>query len=106
MLRIYDDCLEMLREVEGMAVAIERRDRDRARQVRRSGASVHLNVAEGSGCRGGTRRMRYQDALGSARETVANLEGAAAVGFVRPMSPQLRGHFNKIIGTLVTILHK
>ena len=106
MLRIYDDCLEMLTEVEGMAVMIERRDRDRARQLRRSSSSVQLNVAEGSGCRGGTRRMRYQDALGSARETVANLEGAAAVGFVPPMSASLRRSFNRIIGTLVNILHK
>ena len=41
-----------------------------------------LNLSEGSGSRGGTRRERYQNALGSARETGACLDVAVALGYV------------------------
>jgi Transposase IS116/IS110/IS902 family len=53
MLRIYPVCLEMVREVRPYADRIARFDRDLARQLRRSCTAVPLNVAEGSGLRGG-----------------------------------------------------
>ena len=105
MLRIYRDCVEMVREVGPLIDSIGRFDRDAAKQLERSSLSVVLNVAEGSGNRGGTRRARYDDALGSARETLANLEVAEARGRVAPMSPGLRNRFDHIIGVLVKILH-
>ena len=103
MLRIYDVCLEMVREVAVMADAIGERDRDQARQLRRSAASVVLNLAEGSGSRGGTRRARYENARGSARESWANLEVAEAIGYVR-IDAVIRGRFDHIIGTLVRLV--
>jgi len=106
MLRIYDVCLEMLRDVRPLADRIGRFDGDHARQLRRSSLSVQLNVAEGSGSRDGNRRLRYQNALGSARETVANLEAAAAVGYIEQVDANLRRRFDHIIGTLVNILYK
>ncbi len=105
MLQIYPVCLDMVREVAKLAEAISKFDRDHARQLRRSCLSVSLNVAEGSGSRGGTRRARYDNALGSARETVANLESAEAIGYVGPMDPDLRNKLNHIIGVLVKIVH-
>ena len=105
MLRIYPVCIDMVREVAGLAESISKFDRDQARQLRRSCLSVSLNVAEGSGSRGGTRRARYDDALGSARETVANLESAEAIGYIGPMDPNLRGKLDHIIGVLVKIVH-
>ena len=58
-------------DAAGMAEAIERRDGDLARQLRRAAASVALNVAEGMGNTSGHKRQRYQTALGSAREVIA-----------------------------------
>ncbi|HUH01246.1 MAG TPA: four helix bundle protein [Kofleriaceae bacterium] len=78
-------------------------DRDQARQLRRSSVSVVLNVAEADGSRGGTRRARYDNALGSARETLANLEAAEAIGYLGPMDAALRNRFDHIIGTLVRL---
>ena len=46
MLRIYGVVLEMIAGVAGIAEAIEKRDSDLARQMRRAAASVALNTAE------------------------------------------------------------
>ena len=104
MLRIYPVCLQMARDVRPLADCIAQFDADHARQLRRSSMSVALNVAEGSGSRGGNRRARYENALGSARETVANLEVSAAVGYIGPIEQALVGRFNEIIGTLVKLV--
>ncbi len=105
MLRIYSVCLHMVRDVRPFADQIARLDRDHARQLRKSSMSVPLNVAEGSGSRGGRRRARYDDALGSARETLANLEAAEAVGYIRGVDPALRNRLDHIIGTLVKLVY-
>lgn len=105
MLRIHEVCLQMVRDVRPMAEAIGERDRDQARQLRRSMTSVVLNLAEGYGSRGGTKRARYENALGSARETLANLEVAEAIGYVGPLEPVVRERFDQIIGTLVMLVY-
>ena len=89
MLRIYPVCPAMVREVRPFAERIARFDRDLARQLRRSSTAVPLNVAEGSGLRAGRRRQAYEIALGEARETLANLEAAEAIGYVPPIDGQL-----------------
>ena len=88
MLRIHDVCLAMVRDIRPYADRIARFDRDLARQLRRSCTSVPLNVAEGSGLRGGRRRLSYEYALGSARETLANLEVAEAIGYLPSIEPR------------------
>jgi four helix bundle protein len=82
MLRIYSVILEVLRGLRPVVAAIEEKDRDLARQLRRASTSVALNCSEGSGSHGGTRRERYRNALGSARETGACLDAALALGYV------------------------
>lgn len=104
MLRIYSVCLEMVRDVRVLADAVARVDRDHARQLRRASMSVPLNVAEGCGSRGGTRRARYDNALGSARETLAGLEAAHAAGYIGDIEHAVRDRFNHIIGTLVRLV--
>lgn len=104
MLRIYDVCLEMVRGVRPMIDAIGTFDRDQARQLRRSAVSVPLNIAEGSGVRGGNRRVRYETALGSARETRANLQVAVAAGYLETLDRALDDQLNHIIGTLVKLV--
>ncbi len=102
MLRIYPVCLEMVREVAGLAIVIKLHDRDLCRQLQRSSVSVVLNLAEGSAVRDGRRRVRYGDALGSALETRAGVEVASALGYIGSVDEALLGRFRHIIG----VLHK
>ena len=105
MLRIYNVALVMVRESRPLADQIARHDKDQAQQLRRSSLSVVLNIAEGSGCRNGLRRIRYQNALGSAREPLANLEAAQAVGYIDAVPDDLRNRFAHIIGVLVKLVY-
>ena len=103
MLRIYDDMLEVIRALRPLLVAIERRDPDLARQLRRASSSVALNLAEGSGSFGGTRTTRYRTALGSARETLSCLQVADAFGYVETTPNNLHNLMNRVLGTLVRV---
>ena len=104
MLRIYDTCVEMVAAVRFKAEAIGKFDRDLARQVKRASCSVPLNVAEGSGVRGGNRRLRYETALGSARETRAGLQVAVAAGYLASLDRNLDDQLDRIIATLVKLV--
>jgi len=103
MLRIYEDMLSALKTMRPIVAAIERRDSDLARQLRRASSSVVLNLAEGSGSFGGVRRARYRTALGSARETLACLEVAGACGYVEALPQGLLHAMNHVVGTLVRV---
>jgi four helix bundle protein len=103
MLRIHDDMLDVIRSMRGALGAIDKRDADLARQLRRAASSVVLNIAEGSGSFGRVRTVRYRTALGSARETLACLQTAEAFGYVEPISSGMLEIMNRIIGTLVRV---
>ena len=103
MLRIYPIVLETLSSVRGLIVQIERRDSDLARQLRRAGASVALNLAEGMYSRGKNRQARYHTALGSARETLACLEVAHALGYVAMLDAAVVARLRRVVGTLVRL---
>jgi four helix bundle protein len=64
---------------------------------------VLLNISEGSGSTGGTRRERYRNALGSARETGACLEAALALGYVEEVDAVLLDRLDKVRATLVKV---
>ena len=76
MLRIYSFIIETLRLLVGLFEEIARDDSDLGRQLRRAGASMALNVAEGMGVSGGNQKLRFRTALGSAREVGACLDVA------------------------------
>jgi four helix bundle protein len=103
MLRIYSDMLDALRIMRPLATALDRRDPDLARQLRRASSSVALNLAEGSGSFGRVRTARYRTALGSARETMACLQVAEACGYVEAMPRGLLDAMNRVVGTLVRV---
>ena len=103
MLRIYEDMLSAIATMRPMVDAIERRDADLGRQLRRAASSVVLNLAEGSGSSGRVRLARYRTALGSARETLACLRTAEAFGYVTGVGQTLMADMNKVIGTLVRV---
>ena len=101
MLRIYAVIIEVLVELRPVVTAIELHDRDLARQLRRAATSIALNTSEGSGCSGGTRRERYRNALGSARETAACLDSALALGYVDALDGSLLDRLDHVRAVLV-----
>ena len=101
MLRIYTTAIEVIERLRPVVAKIEAHDRDLARQLRRAASSVALNISEGSGSRGGTRRERYHNALGSARETGACLDVAAAFGYVENLDAGLLDRLDRVRATLV-----
>ena len=103
MMRIYDTMIEVLVGLRPVVVAIEGHDRDLARQLRRAASSVALNLGEGSGSHGGTRRERYRNALGSARETGSCLDVAVACGYVGSVDAGLLDRLDKVRATLAKV---
>jgi four helix bundle protein len=101
MLRIYGVILEVLRELSPVVTAIARHDKDLARQLRRASTSIALNCSEGSGSHGGTRKERYQNALGSARETGACLDAALALGYLEAVDASLLDKLDHVRAVLV-----
>ena len=78
----YDVALDMVRALRPLLVALERHDRDLARQARRAATSVPLNLAEGNRRKGGNRLQLFRIAAGSADEVRAALQVARAWGYV------------------------
>src|SRR5579864_9288573 len=104
MLRIYTTIIDFLRELRPLISQIETHDRDLARQLKRAASSIALNTSEASGCNGGTRRERYRNALGSARETGACLDVALALGYVNQVDANLLDALDHIRATLFRIV--
>ena len=101
MLRIYTTVINLLQALRPIVSQIEAHDQDLARQLRRAAASIALNTSEGSGSSGGTRRERYRNALGSARETGACLDVALAFGYVDEVDAGLLDALDHVRATLV-----
>jgi four helix bundle protein len=106
-LRIYDTTIEMVRTVGGFARLVERKDPDLARQMRRASASVPLNLSEGLYSQGRNREARLYNAMGSAKETLACIDVAAALGYVPEQAavPE-RGRLDHIVATLWKLIHR
>jgi four helix bundle protein len=101
MLRIYPVVLQFVQRVAPVIERIGKRDPDLARQMRRSLASVPLNVAEGSHSPGKLRALRYANAAGSMRETMAGFDTAAAFGYIAQVDEESAAMARQIVGTLV-----
>ena len=106
MLRIYGVILEVVGELRPVIQALERRDSDLARQMRRAASSVALNTAEGMYSLGKNRRARYHNALGSMRETLACIEVGTALGYLDSVDDGVVDRIRKIIATLVRLVGK
>jgi len=100
MLNIYADALVMLERLAIDIATIERHDTDLARQLRRAGASVVLNIAEGSYARGGNRKALYNVALGSAKEVRAALDVARAFRYLTAIDESIAARLNVICAVL------
>src|ERR1700760_3133296 len=99
MLRIYADVIAALGEMRPVMKEVELADGDLARQLRRAGASVPLNLAEGCSGHGRNRALRYSTALGSAREVVACLDVARTLYEIE-VGEGVRDTLDRICATL------
>ena len=106
MLTIYPVILETIQMLRPMMGRIDRHDRDLGRQLRRAASSVALGVAEGMYSRGKNRAARYHTALGSARETMACLEVAVAMGYLEQADAVVVDRLGRIVGTLVRLVQR
>src|SRR5260221_13471476 len=100
MLRINTTIIDVWRMLRPVIARIEAQDRDLARQLRRASSSMARNTSEGSGSSGGTRRERYRNALGSARETGACLDVSLALGYVEEIDAVLLDALDRVRATL------
>ena len=82
-MKIYQLLIEMVKKVCALSRKVQQHDPDLARQMRRACTSVPLNAVEGWHGHGGNRVARFNTAMGSARETLACLDVAVAVGYLR-----------------------
>ena len=78
----HDLALELVCALGRVLPRITRKDKDLSRQLRRSAASVVLNLAEGANSDPGNRQARYANAAGSAKETQSALIVAEAWGYI------------------------
>ena len=103
-LKIYPVVLDLVRRLAPLIRLLRARSSTLADQMERALISVPLNVAEGAYSRGKNRQARFQSAAASARETLACLETAEAMGFIGPLDPELGALFHRVIGTLVRLI--
>jgi four helix bundle protein len=103
-LEIYPIVLELVRKVRPYLAVLRARSASLGDQLERALTSVPLNLAEGAYSRGRNRQVRYQSAVASAREALACLETAEALGWVGPLEPELGALFQRVIGTLVRLV--
>jgi four helix bundle protein len=105
-LKIYPVVLELVRRLAPSLRVVRARSASLGEQMERALVSVPLNVAEGAYSRGRNRQARYHSAAASAREVLACLETAEALGIAGPIEPELVALFNRVLGTLVSLARR
>jgi four helix bundle protein len=106
--RVYDEMIEMVREVSGFARRVAKSEPDLARQMRRACTSVPLNFSEGMCSRGRNREARLSNAMGSARETYASLEVSVAAELL-PANDDVAAALKRldgIVAVLWVLIHR
>ena len=103
MLRIYPVVLDWVASVVSCLDGVARHDRHLADQLRRSSTSVALNLAEGMAGVGAVKANCYRIALREMRESVAAIELAERLGYVRPLGDEAAARQHRIVGTLVRL---
>jgi len=105
-LEVYTRALAAITSLRSVVAQLARQDRSLADQLRRAASSILLNIAEGYGCSGGNKRLRYTTALGSQREVIAALDSALGWGLVTvEQHRELFVRFNHIGAMLWRLLH-
>jgi four helix bundle protein len=103
MLRVQHLVLDIIRQLHPVLTVLRRKDRSLEDQLRRAITSVALNLAEGFGCNGGNKNLRYQTALGSLDEARMALQVAIAFGYVPSLDPSLEKQLQDATYMLVSL---
>ncbi len=103
MLRIYPVILDWLSALTPIIASIRTVDSNLADQLRRSSASVALNVAEGTGATGGRKRNSYRIALAEMRESMAAIEIATRLAYTEALDDDAEDRQQKIVATLIKL---
>lgn len=103
MLRIYPIALDWLKGLRPLIERIARFDRELAKQLRRSSASVILNLGEGMHSRGGHRTNAYGVALREMGESYSALQAAQVLGYIKALEPAFEAQCRRLLGTLVKL---
>ena len=98
-LKIYQDAIQLIRELQKVIVEIARHDADLGKQMKRAMTSIALNIAEGENRRDGHGRARFATAMGSANEVRACLEVGEALGCIDAHESE-RDQLDRIARTL------
>jgi four helix bundle protein len=105
-LPIYERARRALVSLGPVATRLGSHDKDLANQLRRASASILLNLAEGAGSSRGTRRVRYESALGSARETLAALHVAQAWAYLQAADDRVLDEVDHLVAILVRFVRR
>jgi four helix bundle protein len=103
-MRVYQEAIAMNRSLARVSALIERNDRDLVRQLKRAASSVALNIAEGMGTQAGNRELRFQTALGSAREVKACLDVATAWGYLGANAQEAERSVDHVVAMLFRLV--
>jgi four helix bundle protein len=82
MFEVYEVSKQAVRGMRPLVARVQAHDRDLARQMRKAGSSVLLNIAEGWRRLGRDRRQHYLIAAGSNAEVRAALDVCEALGYL------------------------
>jgi four helix bundle protein len=106
MFEAYEVAKSAVRELRPALEAVAFHDRDLARQMRRAGASVVLNIAEGWRRMGRDRRQLYLVAAGSNAELRAALDVSEALGYIEgDECAALDGRLDRVSAMLYRLTH-
>src|SRR5439155_10597717 len=99
-LNIYPVTLDFVSDIAVLIPRIAHHDPDLARQLRRSSASVVLNVAEGMSALGRSKTAAYNVALREMRESHAALDVSLRLGYLPPLDAALEDRIQRILAKL------
>ena len=100
MLRVYDDVLQIIREVAPLVVRLRARNANLADELERALTSVPLRIAEGSYSRGKNRAAHYHGGAGSMQEAIAAFDTAAAWNWHGDLDSTLRDRMQRVVSVL------
>lgn len=106
-MKTYELSLDIVRQLNLVVGVLQRHDPDLARQLKRSRMSMPLNINEGMYSRGRNRAARLTDAMGSAKECVAVVQGAQAAGYLSGTNvDRVLDDLDHLVGALWNMVHR
>ena len=97
--------MDLLPKLHVLFTQIARRDRDLEDQARRAASSVLLNLAEGNGSSRGNRRLRFETAYGSLKETQMALQIAVTFEYIGPLDAELVKRLDQVAASIWRLTH-